>query len=283
MSITQLMALTGVLAAGGGGLSGAAFESLLVGGGGGAGTNFYAQYRDAGGGGGAQVVSQTNQTIAGPYTIQVGEAGQGDTDSSGATRRGSDGGRTTFNGGTAKAGGCGFSHAPTNLPWFLSSYTYNPTVQGGGGGVSNVRPSITGETYAGSTSSGFSTSPSDTGGGAGGAATGHGSGAGPGVSSSITGSSVEYGTGGDGFHGTPSTFGSGGGSTGTTNAIGRNGASGVLYVRLSGVSVDQATIDLQLSSASNMTTTVSAVGSDTLIEFKPTTSTTVATVTWTPV
>lgn len=281
MSITQVMALAGIQAAGAGGLIGAAFESLLVGGGGGAGTNFYHSYRDVGGGGGAEVVSQTGQTIAGPYTIQVGEAGQGDTDSTGATRRGSDGGRTTFNGGTAKAGGCGFSHAATNLPWFLSSHTYNPTVQGGGGGVSNSRASITGETYAGSTSSHFSTSPSDTGGGAGGAATNENT-PGVGVSSSITGSSVEYGKGGDGLHSTPSTFGSGGGASGTTNTIGRNGASGVLYVRLSGVSVDQATINSQLSSASNMTTTVSAVGSDTLIEFKPTTSTTVATVTWTP-
>lgn len=74
----------------------------------------------------------------------------------------------------------------------------------------------------------------------------------------------------------------GGGASGTTNTIGRDGASGVLYVRVSGVSVDQATVDSQLSSASNMTTTVSAVGSDTLIEFRPTTATTVASVTWTP-
>lgn len=260
---------------------GVSFDALLVGGGGGAGTNYYSAYRDVGGAGGAEVVSQTGQTIAGPYTIQVGQAGQGDTDSSGVTRKGGDGGRTTFNSGTAKAGGGGFSHAPTNLPWGLYTHTYSPAVQGGGGGWSNNRPGVTGETYAGGSTSDFSSSPSESGGGAGGAASGSTPGAG--VASSITGSSVTYGAGGNGTHGVPSTYGSGGGASGNTNTVGRNGASGVVYVRLSGVSVDQATIDSQLSSASNMTTTVSAVGSDTLIEFKPTTSTTVASVTWTPV
>ena len=279
MSITQLM-----INAGHGGpvsILGESFDALIVGGGGGAGTNWYQAYRDVGGGGGAQVLGQSSQTIAGSYFIQVGGGGPGDTDSDGSRRRGTDGSRTTFNGVTAKAGGCGFSHAATNLPWGLSSHTYSPAVQGGGGGWSDTRPSVTGETYAGSRSNGYNTTPSDTGGGAGGAAASASS-PGVGVSSSITGSSVTYGAGGNGTHGVPSTYGSGGGASGSTNTVGRAGASGVVYVRLSGVSVSQATIDSQLSSASNMTTTVSAVGSDTLIEFRPTTATTSASVTWTP-
>ena len=272
--------------AGAGGLIGTTFDALIVGGGGGAGTNHYSQYRDVGGGGGAEVLSQTSQTIAGPYTIQVGQGGAGDSTGSKGDRKGTDGGRSTFNGSTAKAGGGGFSHDSTNTGtpsgWYISSHTYSPAVQGGGGGVAAARPSITGETYAGSRDVNYwYAAPSNCGGGAGGAAADSPS-PGVGVSSSITGSSIEYGKGGDGDHSNPSTYGTGGGASGTTNTVGRNGASGVVYVRLSDVSVDQATIDSQLSSASNMTATVSADGSDTVIEFRPTTATTVASVTWTP-
>lgn len=269
-----------------GGLIGTTFDALIVGGGGGSGTNHYSANRDVGGGGGAEVLSQTGQTIAGPYTIQVGQAGAGDNTGSKGDRKGKDGGRSTFNGSTAKAGGGGFSLDSTDAGspsgWWIPSHTYSPAVQGGGGVASAGLPSISGQTYAGSRDVNYwYAAPSNCGGGAGGAAANSPS-PGPGVSSSITGSSIEYGKGGDGIHSNPSTYGSGGGSVVTPNTVGRNGASGVVYVRLFDVSVDQATIDSQLSSASNMTATVSADGSDTVIEFRPTTATTVASVTWTP-
>jgi hypothetical protein len=236
--------LTSVTVSGGGGGTPIPITSLTVAGGGGA----------AGGGGGAggAIAIPFSLNAGSTYTIVVGAGGAG-----------------TTNTGTATAG--------SNSTLSSASYTYASSIGGGrsgigvvsgvagaggaggcggGGGLGTTGTSGGG---AGTSGQGFAGGPGAAGGGGGGGGSAEGGdssssggGGGDGISSSITGSALNYGGGGGGgtasifslgglggggnglntVSGNPGTINTGGGGGGSRSATGGNGGSGVVILSI---------------------------------------------------
>lgn len=271
----------------------ATFDALLVGGGGGGGLNQYSAYRDAGGGGGAEVAALTAQVLsATAYSITIGGGGTKQTSASGSSPKAGDGGQTTFFGTTVKGGGGGFGHG-AGSPYFWSA-AYSPSVQGMGGSNSSAGNLATGGyTHAGNYHSNNTAAvslPGHHGGGASGPVPNIGTAPtapGPGTSSSITGSTVEYGIGGWGGYGTSypdhTDFGCGGRGDGRTNITGGDGLSGAVILRVFNQIKTQSEVEAMVTSgASSVTVNVAQVGADTVVTFSPATATTAASFTFTP-
>jgi hypothetical protein len=273
----------------------ATFDALVIGGGGGGGLNQFTDYRDVGGGGGAEVAALTAQTLANTaYSITIGAGGAKQTAVGSSTPTGTDGGQTTAFGTTAKGGGGGFGHALSSP--YVWSAAYSPAVQGGGGSPSSLNNRATsGYTYSGNYHTNGTTArtlPGNHGGGASGAVVNLGAAPtapGPGVSSTITGSAVEYGIGGYGGWGgyaggypDHTDFGCGGRGDGRPSTAGGDGLPGALILRVYGRTKSQAEVEAMITSATNLTVSVAADGADTIVTLSPTTTTTAASFTFTP-
>ena len=227
-------------------------DALVVGGGGGGGYNT----GGGGGGGGVGFYNSTALSAGSSVVVIVGQGGQGSTTNTanGANGQASKLGTSVVGGGGGGAGwassGANGSDAPTGSP----AYDKN----GSGGGASNTNGlGGTGETDGGD-------GASDAGAGGGGAgedgenapSSNNGGDGGDGLNSSITGSSVMYGSGagggswnsygnggagaGDGGTSTAATHGTtnrggGGGGGGGGSRDGANGGSGVVIVRFASV------------------------------------------------
>jgi hypothetical protein len=181
---------------------------LIVAGGGGSGTGNF------GGGGGGGVLSGSAPIFIASYAITVGQAGAygtptngGDSSALGQTAIGGGaGGNTGVNGSAGGSGGGGGSSGP---------------VTSGGAGTS-------GQGFAGG--AGTSGSPAGCGGGAGGVGgTGSGGNGGPAISSSITGSPVNYGGGGRGANSGSTAVSAYGEGAGGNVGIGKAGVVIIAY------------------------------------------------------
>lgn len=234
-------------------------ESLVVVGGGGGGAGVYTgdNFGAGGGGGGGGVYSATSVSIPSSVTIQIGGGGNGGGFSS--SRGGNTGARGstsafgTITAGGGGGGGCDGSCATTAVTGG------NGTAAGSGGGSSNyynaydagVAGTASSATFNGTVFAsqvGFAGGNYNQGGSSIGGAGGPGGGArgaanfntrGIGLASNITGSNVEYGRGGGVYGVTGWTFasstpgyGTGGDGRHNSNAVGANGARGVVIVKI---------------------------------------------------
>jgi len=213
--------------------SGIYFVDVLVVAGGGAGGT--ANGGAGGGGGGGQVSVQSNKSVSGVVTIQVGSGGSPGSNSS---TRGNDGGQSAFvlsasDSITARGGSAGASVVPYNVGT-PSSNGFN-----GGGGSTWADSATAGSTGVGGNRGGNANGDgvyvdkqaAGGGGGSGGVgvnadvATGGAGGAG--TANSFTGPSVTYGGGGGGAkrtsNGGSAGTASGGGGAGGKNTVGSNG------------------------------------------------------------
>jgi uncharacterized repeat protein (TIGR02543 family) len=242
-------------------------DVLVVGGGGGGAGNDTASLGSAGGGGGgggAYSATAVPLTPSASVTISVGAGGAGGTYSAGPTgNNGRQGGTTSF--GTLTAGGGGGAGCETGAATGVACTTAsmagaNGTAGGGGGGSTNYwnaynpgpagtgsSVTIGGTTYSGQ--NGFRGGYYNDGGSSIGGAGGPGGGArsagnlnvpGSGLTSSISGSSAEYGKGGStygvsawSFRSSTSGYGTGGDGSynATTGVNGAAGAQGIVIVK----------------------------------------------------
>ena len=223
---------------------------LVVGGGGGGGGWQDSVGSGGGGGGGGLLQGTTTLTQGQVYTATVGAGG---------IRFSGDGGNSSLTGSglsipTAIGGGGGGTVSQNGRPG-----------GSGGGGAAYVFGSTTGG--AGTAGQGFAGGNKGAGGGAGAGGGGAGGAAvgtvpGPGVTSSITGSSVLYAIGANGFFSgkaMPANSGYGGdGYVGPFGTNGQNGASGVVILRIPTVYYTGITTG---------SPTVTTVGDDTVITF----------------
>lgn len=229
-------------------------QYLVIGGGGGGGSSdLYdgINYHSGGGGGAGGVRQGTGMALtAGNFAVVVGAGGAGGA--SGGTARGLNGGNSSFNGqtGTGGGGGGGSTSQPAPVP---------PTSGGSGGGGGGRQSWTNDNATAGAAgtagqgnrggngrngSNGGTTggnAAGQTGGGGGGAGGAGGAGqinlggtGGAGITSTITGTAVDYAGGGGGGH--RGTVGSGGnasagGGAGRGQDQGGNGGSGVVILR----------------------------------------------------
>lgn len=199
------------------------YEYLVVGGGASGGRGQCGVYWGHGGGGGGVAIG-SGTGLSGVKAVTVGTGGIAGTlpcNSSTSSGQGTNGSSSVFNAITATGGSAGIYNqragGSSGLPTSASSSSAN---LGGTIAGANWTSCVANDCFAGS------------GGGAGGA--GVGTAAGPGRSSSITGTSVVYGSGGvgvrGGVHGTPA---SGGGSSanpnGTTPGSGGSDAHGTSF------------------------------------------------------
>jgi hypothetical protein len=216
--------------------SGIYFVDVLVVAGGGAGGT--ANGGAGGGGGGGQVSVQSNKSVSGVVTIQVGSGG---SPGSNSNTRGNDGGQSAFvlsasDSITARGGSAGASVAAALNVGTPSSNGFN-----GGGGSTWADSKTAGSTGVGGYSGGNANSDSITadnqaaggGGGSGGvgvnATPANGGAGGAGTANSFTGTSVTYGGGGGGAKRTSSAgsagTASGGGGAGGKSTVGSNGGT----------------------------------------------------------
>ena len=201
---------------------------LVVGGGGGGGTGY-----DAGGGGGGAggmvLTGSINVSPGSSYTITVGAGGNGGPDTR-TNSNGFPGSNSVFATITALGGASG-----------QGSRTYSPTARYTGGAAQNG--SVSAAVGGGGGGGGGSGGGGGGAGGAGGNSSGQTPGAaGAGVSSSISGSSLTYGSGAIGGHyninsnngasGAANTGNGGGGGNGLSfnSAAGGNGGSGIVIL-----------------------------------------------------
>ena len=239
-------------------------EYLIVGGGGSAGIS--GGFSPSGGGGGGGVLTNTT-TIANANTpIVVGQGGVPVFTGVFSTSSATNGGDSSLGGITATGGGAGGSSHVVNTIGGVAAPIYGAGLDGGsgGGGARGAGTTAGGQPTAGQgNAGGGGINPNSGGGGgataAGADATGNTPGAGgEGLSSSISGTSQVYGSGGGGAHrsfltlvpggtnagngGLPGGLGGngidgfGGGAGGTGNAgssiiTGANGGSGVVIIR----------------------------------------------------
>ncbi|MDP6199487.1 MAG: putative Ig domain-containing protein, partial [Candidatus Poseidonia sp.] len=245
-------------------------DALVVGGGGGGGYNT----GGGGGGGGVGFYNSTALTGGSAVTIVVGQGGEGSSASGVAGANGTPSlfGTSIVGGGGGGAGwisgGSDGMDAPTGSPTFAQ--------RGSGGGASNGGTGGTGTTDGGDGST-------NAGAGGGGAAadgtsgttTNAGVAGGDGQTSSITGSSVMYGSGaggggwtaagsggsgaGDGGRsysatdGTANRGGGGGGGGNSDYKLGGNGGSGVVIVRYESVREHDWTVEVWFNASSQHT------------------------------
>jgi hypothetical protein len=216
--------------------SGIYFVDVLVVAGGGAGGT--ANGGAGGGGGGGQVSVQSNKSVSGVVTIQVGSGG---SPGSNSNTRGNDGGQSAFvlsasDSITARGGSAGASVAAALNVGTPSSNGFN-----GGGGSTWADSKTAGSTGVGGYSGGNANSDGITadnqaaggGGGSGGvgvnATPANGGAGGAGTANSFTGTSVTYGGGGGGAKRNSSAgsagTASGGGGAGGKNTVGSNGGT----------------------------------------------------------
>jgi len=207
-------------------------DVLVVGGGGAGGT---ANNGAGGGGGGGQVSVQSNKSVSGVVTIQVGSGGSPGSNSS---TRGNDGGQSAFvlsasDSITARGGSAGASVAVANVGT-PSSNGFN-----GGGGSTWASYATAGSTGVGgnrggnANGDGYTADNQAAGGGGGSEGAGvnatpaNGGAGGAGTANSFTGTSVTYGGGGGGAKRNSSAgsagTASGGGGAGGKNTVGSNG------------------------------------------------------------
>jgi hypothetical protein len=207
-------------------------DVLVVGGGGAGGT---ANNGAGGGGGGGQVSVQSNKSVSGVVTIQVGSGGSPGSNSS---TRGNDGGQSAFvlsasDSITARGGSAGASVAVGNVGT-PSSNGFN-----GGGGSTWAVYATAGSTGVGGNRGGnangdgyFADNQAAGGGGGSGgvgvnATPANGGAGGAGTANSFTGTSLTYGGGGGGAKRNSSAgsagTASGGGGAGGKNTVGSNG------------------------------------------------------------
>jgi uncharacterized repeat protein (TIGR02543 family) len=213
-------------------------DVLAVGGGGAGGTSSNGA---GGGGGGGQVNAQTNTSVSGVITIQVGAGGSPQATASATP--GGNGGTTSFTPGSGSAitanGGSGGASVAVNAVGSPSATGFN----GGGGSVWANSLSVTNGTngvggFKGGASIGSGTDANiqAAGGGGGSAAAGAnaastiGGNGGAGVSNSYSGTATLYGGGGGGgkrtsANGSAGSGGSGGGGNGGRQANGSAGTA----------------------------------------------------------
>jgi hypothetical protein len=198
-------------------------EYLVVAGGGGGGGG----YDNAGGGGGGGGMVLTGNVAVTPgssYTVTVGAGGAGGSGPYPGNYNGSAGNNSVFATVTSLGGGAGGGSRTGGSPGVAQIGSTTAPTGGNGNGGGNAGDGGGGATGAG-------TENTSTG-GVGGA----------GLTTSITGSSVEYGAGGNGGDNIGPTNGAGGGAnTGKggggassptgTSASGGNGGSGVVVVK----------------------------------------------------
>ena len=239
-------------------------EYLIVGGGGSAGIS--GGFSPSGGGGGGGVLTNTT-TIANANTpIVVGQGGVPVFTGVFSTSSATNGGDSSLGGITATGGGAGGSSHVVNTIGGVAAPIYGAGLDGGsgGGGARGAGTTAGGQPTAGQGNAGGGGINPNSGGGGGATAAGAdaagstpGAG-GEGLSSSISGTSQVYGSGGGGAHrsfltlvpggtnagngGLPGGLGGngidgfGGGAGGTGNAgssiiTGANGGSGVVIIR----------------------------------------------------
>jgi len=197
---------------------------LVCGAGGGGGGGFFA----GGGGGGGLLTAETFGLLAQTYTIKVAAGGAGG--GSGGTL-GTTGGVSRLDAFTALGGGGGAVYES-----FGVSNGKDGSSGGGGGSNSGLAGSAL---YSGAQGNNGAAATGSFGGGGGGVASAaSGRTQGTGLASSLSGSSVTYGAGGQGAVATPvggtpgaANTGTGGGGGGTSTAGGAGG-SGVVIVRV---------------------------------------------------
>jgi len=203
-------------------------EYLVVAGGGGGGSSLGGTYLGGGAGAGG-LLTGTLAATATTYALTIGNGAAGMAASTLPTVQG---GNTTAFGLTATGGGGG------GYAWSTARGGGGNGGSGGGhgegGGSAGPGTGIAGQGFAGGSGGGYS---------GGGGATGAGfaslrmTSGGPGLTSSITGTSVEYAKGGGGVDGNrtgdnASNIGSGGfGGQGSGAVAGGNGTNGIVIVR----------------------------------------------------
>ena len=215
-------------------IAGLAVEYLIVAGGGGGGTD-----RDVGGGGGAGgVLSGTSSsTNAATHSVTVGAGGAGGTNSytpaTGDGGNGSQGGNSSVFSQTAIGGGYGGTR--------YQNGGNGGSGGGGGDGGGNGGSGTSGQGHDGGNAPAMNANGGNdqgAGGGAGGAASQWT--AGPGITSSFTGSSVTYATGGVGFdpghpsggaNWTTASPNTGNGGRGANSTADATGGSGIVILR----------------------------------------------------
>ena len=215
-------------------IAGLAVEYLIVAGGGGGGTD-----RDVGGGGGAGgVLSGTSSsTNAATHSVTVGAGGAGGTNSytpgTGDGGNGSQGGNSSVFSQTAIGGGYGGTR--------YQNGGNGGSGGGGGDGAGNGGSGTSGQGHDGGDAPSMNANGGNdqgAGGGAGGAASQWT--AGPGITSSFTGSSVTYATGGVGFdpghpsggaNWTTASPNTGNGGRGANSTADATGGSGIVILR----------------------------------------------------
>lgn len=204
--------------------------------------------RGGGGGGGGQVVDKTVTFVPGTYTVTVGQGSSSTLVAAGYSRIGSlvvaiaggNGMANSLNGGIPSAGASG----------------------GGAGGCSTLTGG--GNSLIPGGFNGAWRSSCNYGGGGGGAnGDGSSSTGGVGLNSDITGSNVEYGTGGDGSSGGQNGASSsnyGGGSGGRNTSTQTAGTQGIVMMRYNATTLADAGLTISNTGASS-----SSVGGDTLL------------------
>ena len=236
-----------------------AVDALVVGGGGGGGYNT----GGGGGGGGVGIYNATSVTASSSMAVIVGHGGGGSTTngSTGSNGQASQFGTSVVGGGGGgaawKSGGEDGSSAPTGSPAYAQRGSGGGGANGGSGG-SGATDGGDGATNAGAGGGGAGANGSSV------SSYQTGADGGAGVSSSITGSSVTYGSGGGGgswngagsggsgagnggrnyaaTDGTAHRGGGGGGGGNTNHQPGGDGGSGVVIVRYASVDTDGWTV-----------------------------------------
>ena len=239
-------------------------EYLIVAGGGSGGIS--GPFSPSGGGGGGEVIEGSVNLSDIPYNIVVGDGGVPVFTGVFGTSNATNGGDSSLGGITATGGGAGGSSHVVNTIGGVAAPIYGAGLDGGsgGGGARGAGTTAGGQPTAGQGNAGGGGINPNSGGGGGATAAGAdaagstpGAG-GEGLSSSISGTSQVYGSGGGGAHrsfltlvpggtnagngGLPGGLGGngidgfGGGAGGTGNAgssiiTGANGGSGVVIIR----------------------------------------------------
>lgn len=256
-----------------GGIEGFQVEFLVVGGGGAGGYRYDEQRASGAGGAGGYRNSRTGEESGNPltepepkfltqlstnYTVTVGAGGTG------AVYGGSSGSDSQFGSLIVSAGGGRGSSAYTGRAGGISGSDKVTVGSGGGGQIGSY---ASGDDRGGGGSWGQGNQGSSRGGGGGASGVGTNPTGGAGKSSSITGSSVTYSTGGTGNSNTTGSAntGDGGGSStsnggGSSSGNGKNGGSGIVVLRW-------ATADATITVGAGLTYTSTTSGNDTIVTF----------------
>jgi len=207
-------------------------EYLVVGGGGGGG-NGYDTGGGGGGAGGMVLTGTLSVTPGNSYTVIVGSGGTGG-DGTRANNNGTPGDDSVFDSITALGGDFGNGSRTVQIAVGRggSAQVSNTTTPTGGDGGGNAGSAVGGSGGGGGGATGNGGNGSASSGGSGGA----------GLSSSISGSAITYGIGGNGARGNVATTGAngttnrgnGGGAGGCSSGCGRaggNGGSGIVILK----------------------------------------------------